>query len=95
MWPNPHETEEIVNGKLHFLCSVYNVRTRGYFSISHLLIYIKGMKYTKKTMYEDGVKRWKKFKKKKKKKEKKENVLVTWLSWLESNTTTFNSQTFR
>ena len=22
MWPNPQETEEILNGKLHFLCSV-------------------------------------------------------------------------
>ena len=21
MWPNPQETEEILNGKLHFLCS--------------------------------------------------------------------------
>ena len=21
MWPNPQETEEIFNGKLHFLCS--------------------------------------------------------------------------
>ena len=23
MWQNPQETEEILNGKLHFLCSVF------------------------------------------------------------------------
>ena len=72
MWPNPLETEEIVNGKLHFLCSVYNVRTRGYFNISHLLIYI----YKRHEVHQkDNVRGWcqkvkKNSKKKKKRKER-------------------------
>ena len=30
MWPNPHITERILNGKLYFLCSVGNSKRKNY-----------------------------------------------------------------
>ena len=36
---------------------IYNARTTGYLNISHLLIYIKGIKDTEKKLSENGVKR--------------------------------------
>ena len=49
---------------LIFEMHMYNVRTTGYLNISHLLIYIKGIKDTEKKPRENDAKRRKKFDKK-------------------------------
>ena len=37
MWPNPQESEEIINGKLHFLCIESMVISNQYFYYSQEL----------------------------------------------------------
>ena len=49
---------------LIFKMYIYNARTTGYLNISHLLIYIKGIKDTEKKLCESNAKRRKKFYKK-------------------------------
>ena len=49
---------------LIFKMYIYNARTTGYLNISHLLIYIKGIKNTKKKPYENDAERRKNFNKK-------------------------------
>ena len=49
---------------LIFKMYIYNARTTGYLNISHLLIYIKGIKDTKKKLCENNAKRRKKINKK-------------------------------
>ena len=49
---------------LIFKMYIYNARTTGYLNISHLLIYIKGIKDTEKKLCESNAKRRKKFNKK-------------------------------
>ena len=56
---------------LIFKMYIYNARITGY--LSHLLIYIKGVKDTEKKLYENDAKRRKKFNKKWK------NVLINWM----------------
>ena len=48
---------------LIFKMYIYNARTTGYLNISHLLIYIKGIKDTKKKLCENEAKRRKKINK--------------------------------
>ena len=43
-----------------FKMFIYNARTTGYLNISHLLIYIKGIKDTEKKLCENNAKRKKK-----------------------------------
>ena len=49
---------------LLFKLYIYNVRATGYLNISHLLIYIKGIKDTEKKVCENDARRRKKFNKK-------------------------------
>ena len=42
---------------LIFKMYIYNARTTGYLNISHLLIYIKGIKDTEKKLCENNAKR--------------------------------------
>ena len=49
---------------LIFKMYIYSARTTGYLNISHLLIYIKGIKNTEKKLCENNAKRRKKFNKK-------------------------------
>ena len=48
---------------LNFKMHIYNARTTGSLSISHLLIYIKGIKDTEKKLCENNAKKRKKFNK--------------------------------
>ena len=58
---------------LIFKMYIYNARTTGYLNISHLLIYIKGIKDIEKKLCKNDAKRRKKFNKKWK------NVLINQL----------------
>ena len=49
---------------LIFKTYIYNARTTGYLNVSHLLIYIKGIKDTKKKLCENDAKRRKEINKK-------------------------------
>ena len=49
---------------LIFKIHIYNARTAGYLKISHLLIYINGIKDTEKKLCENNAKRRKRFNKK-------------------------------
>ena len=49
---------------LIFKMYIYNARTTGYLNVSHLLIYIKGIKVIEKKLCENDEKRRKKFDKK-------------------------------
>ena len=42
---------------LIFKMYIYNARTTGYLNMSHLLLYIKGIKDTEKKLYENNAKR--------------------------------------
>ena len=42
---------------LIFKMYIYNARTTGYLNLSHLLLYIKGIKDTEKKLYENNAKR--------------------------------------
>ena len=58
--------EHVILSHLLFIIKMYtyNARTTGYLNISHLLIYIKGIKDTKKKLCENNAKLRKKFNKK-------------------------------
>ena len=55
----------------------YNARRTGYFNISHLLIYVKGIKDTEKKPCENNAKRRKKFNK-------------NWKNWILKRRKKFN-----
>ena len=55
---------------LIFKMYIYNARTRGYFNVSHLLVYIKSIKDIEKKLCQNDAKRRKKFIK------KWENILI-------------------
>ena len=49
MWPNPKEpakepTEEILNGKLHFLCSVHSMKTLAFLMFPERLTRLNSLK---------------------------------------------------
>ena len=48
---------------LNFKMYIYNARTTGSLSISHLMIHIKGIKDTKEKLFENNAKKRKKFNK--------------------------------
>ena len=64
-WDLGTNEQLILNHLLHiFKMYIYNIRTTGYLNISHMLIYIKGIKDTEKKLCENNAKRRKKFNKK-------------------------------